>query len=121
MKKFLFILGCLFLGIVSLFALTNDFKRTIKILDCEGTYYDAVIEFSDQSETISEMGRHNAKVDVANCLCEKYLSNKNKQYKEEIIKIYTELSDISVLEKDKKNADSICKDRDAIFFKMYYY
>lgn len=122
MKKTLKIIfgtiSLLILGGFTLYIFTNEFKRTVKVGECEGIYYKKIFEkpkpgFLDLSES-------NAKNDVALCLCEKYIVNKNAKYKTEIFKLYNEAGlRYSKFEKPKQNIDSICKYRNEIFFKMY--
>lgn len=118
--KILFgIISIIVFGLFILFIFTNDFKRTITILDCEGIYYQRL--FEKPQPGYLEIGDSNAKVDVANCLCEKYLKSKNRIYKKEILKLYNEPfgSLRLVIKNPSKNIDTICKYRKEVFTKMY--
>lgn len=105
------------LGLLIVFLLNNYYSRKkIKILDCEQTY-----ELDKPKLGYLEVSESNAKVDVAICLCEKYLENKDKKYKKEILKLYNEpFGGIRlIIENPEKNIDSLCKHRNNVFTKMY--
>lgn len=118
-KILLGIISIIIFGFFILFIFTNEFKRTITVLDCEGIYYQKLFEKPEPGYL--EIGDGNAKVDVANCLCEKYLKSKNRIYKKEILKLYNEpFGSIRLIIKNpSKNIDTICKYRKEVFTKMY--
>ena len=107
------IISILVLGVFILYVFTNKFERKVKVLDCEGTYYISL--FDNSKETF---GYNNAKVDVANCLCEKYQKNKSK-YSKEVLKLYEDFNSEYKEKHPKPNIDSICKYKKDIFWKMY--
>ncbi len=117
-KVILGIISVLVVGFFIKFIFTNEFKRTITILDCEGVYYKKLVEkskpgFIDFSET-------NAKMDIANCLCEKYNKNKSENYKTEVLNIYKMKGwRWEKYETPKVNIDIICKYRKEVFAKSY--
>lgn len=114
----LIVISILVLGFLVLFIFTNDFKRKIKVLDCEGVYYAKIIEKREPGYI--DFSVSNAKNDVANCLCEKYVKNKDANYKKEILKLYEEVGmKWKKYEVPKIDIDTICKHRNEIFFKMY--
>lgn len=118
--KILFgIISIIIFGFFILFIFTNDFKRTVTVLDCEGIYYKKL--FEKQKPGYLEVDEGNAKVDVANCLCEKYMITKDNAYKKEILKLYNEpFGGVRLIIKNpSKNIDTICKYRKEIFTKMY--
>lgn len=118
MRKTFAIISIIILGIFLLFIFTNEFKRTVKVGECEGIYYKKFFEKPDPG--FIDLSESNAKNDVALCLCEKYILNKNAKYKTEILKLYNKAGlRYSKFEKPKQNIDSICKYRNEIFFKMY--
>ncbi len=101
------------------FVLNHQFERKIKILDCEGVYYKGL--FEKPKPGYLDFAESNAKVDVAICLCEKYIKNKDSLHKKEILKLYNEpFGGIRLIMKNPlKNIDSICKYRNQVFTKMY--
>jgi hypothetical protein len=116
-SKIILIISAVFgLGFLIVFLLNNYSKKKIKILDCEQTY-----ELNKPKLGYLEVSESNAKVDVAICLCEKYLENKDKKYKKEILKLYNEpFGGIRLTIKNpEKNIDSLCKHRNNVFTKMY--
>ncbi|MCY0968956.1 hypothetical protein [Chryseobacterium wangxinyae] len=104
------------LGILIVFLLKDASKKKIKILDCEQLY-----KLNEPKPGFLEVSESNAKVDVATCLCEKYLQNKDEKYKKEIIKLYYEPFGGMrlVIENPEENIDSLCKHRNAVFTKMF--
>ena len=67
-----------------------------------------------------DFSENNAKVDIANCLCEKYIKNKDTAYKKEIIKLYDNIGlKWEKYEKPNINADTICKYRGQIFIQAF--
>jgi hypothetical protein len=116
-SKIILIISLIFgLGILVVFLLKDNSKKKIKILDCEQTY-----KLDEPQPGFLEVSESNAKVDVAICLCEKYLQKKETKYKKEIIKLYKEpFGGIrSIIEKPEENVDSLCKYRNEVFTKMY--
>ena len=111
------IISILVFGFFIKFIFTNEFKRTITVLDCAGIYYQKLFEKPESGYL--EIGDSNAKVDVANCLCEKYLKSKNRIYEKEILKLYNEpFGSIRLIIKNpSKNIDTICKYRKEVFTK----
>ncbi|MFT3918166.1 hypothetical protein [Cloacibacterium sp.] len=99
--------------------LNHSFERKIKVLDCEGVYHQKL--FEKPKPGYLDFSQSNAKVDVANCLCEKYMKNKDTTYKKEILRFYKEhFGGMRLIIKNpEKNIDSICKYRNQIFIKMY--
>lgn len=100
--------------LLGLLRLINPYiPHKIKVLDCEGTYHLSL--FGRKYEGYA---KHNAEMDVARCLCEKYNQSKDKRYEKEIRRIAREnempLADTNFL------IDSICNRRDALFFYWYY-
>lgn len=116
-KILLGILSIIIFGFFILLIFTNDFKRKITVLDCEGVYYKKLFEkpkpgFIDYSE-------ENAKKRIAVCLCEKYLKNRSENYNIEILKLYDEIGvRYSNYEKGNK-IDSICKNRKYVFLELF--
>jgi hypothetical protein len=104
------------LGILVVFILKNNSKKEIKILDCVQSY-----ELNEPQPGFLEVSKSNAEVDVAICLCEKYLQNKDDKYKKEIIKLYQEPFGGMrlIIENPEENIDSLCKHRNEVFTKMY--
>lgn len=117
-KVTLIIVSILVAGGLVLFIFANEFEKKIKILDCEGIYYVKVFEkprpgYIDFSES-------NAEKEVAKCLCEKYIKNKDTVYKKEILKIYKMKGwRWEKYEPPKIDIDTICKYRNDIFIKQY--
>ena len=66
--------------------LNHSFERKIKVLDCEGVYHQKL--FEKPKPGYLDFSQSNAKVDVANCLCEKYMKNKDTAYKKEILNLF---------------------------------
>lgn len=101
------------------FVLNHPFERKITILDCEGVYYKKL--FEKQEPGYLEVDEDNAKVDVAICLCEKYMKKKDSLYKKEILRLYYEPFGgmRKTFSNPSKNIDSICKYRKDVFTKMY--
>jgi len=109
------IISILVLGVLFLYVFTNEFEKKIEVLDCEGIYYGKLFENSKET-----FGYNNAKVDVADCLCEKYQQNGGK-YSKEILKLYEDFDSEYKEKHPKSNVDSICKYKKDIFWKMYDY
>ena len=83
-KILLAVISILVVGVLMLYLFTNKFERKLNILDCEGIYYKGL--FEKPKPGYLDFSENNAKVDIANCLCEKYIKNKDTAYKKEIIK-----------------------------------
>jgi len=116
-SKIILIVSLIFgLAILIVLLLKNNSKKEINILDCKQTY-----ELDEPQPGFVEFSESNAKVDVAICLCEKYLQNKDEKYKKEIIKLYNEpFGGIRlIIENPKENIDSLCKHRNEVFTKMF--
>jgi hypothetical protein len=75
----LVILLFLGLGILILFIFSNKFEKKITVLDCESFYYKKL--FERPKPNYLDVAEDNAKVDVAICLCEKYMKNKANLHK----------------------------------------
>ena len=100
------------------FILNYRFERKIKVLDCEGVYHKKLFEKPEPGYL--DFSESNAKADVAICLCEKYIKNKDSVYRKEILKLYkTNSFNMRVIKNPEKNIDSICKYREEVFMKMY--
>lgn len=121
MKKSKIILLTIFtivFGGLIYFVLNQPFERKIKVLDCEGVYYKKLFEKPEPGYL--DFSESNAKADVAICLCEKYIKNKDSVYRKEILKLYkTNSFNMRVIKNPEKNIDSICKYREEVFMKMY--
>jgi hypothetical protein len=101
-------------GLLLIFRLINpDLTKKITILDCESTYKKSV--FGKEYEGYNY---HNAKMDIAKCLSEKFLATKNQKYEIEIRKILNEFEAYDEIKKDP--IENICKDRETIFIYWYY-
>ena len=101
-----------------LYLFTNKFERKLNILDCEGIYYKGL--FEKPKPGYLDFSENNAKADVALCLCEKYIINKDSVYRKEILKLYkTNSFNMRVIKNPEKSIDSICKYRKEVFMKMY--
>lgn len=113
----IFLLILAFGGLVYI-VLNHSFEKKIKILDCEGIYYKKLFEKPEPGYL--DFSESNAKVDVANCLCEKYIKNKDTAYKKEIIKLYNDIGlKWEKYEKPNINADTLCKNRGQIFIEAF--
>lgn len=116
-KRILGIISFIVFGFFILFIFTNDFKRTITVLDCEGVYYKKLFEKPEPG--FLDFSEENARKEVAVCLCEKYLKNRNTQYKIEILKLYDEVGiKYPIYEKGNK-IDSICNNRKYVFLELF--
>ena len=97
-----------------IFRLINpNLTKNITILDCESTYKNSVFEREYEGYNY-----HNAKMDIAKCLCERYLATKNRKYEIEIRKILNEFEAYEEIKNDP--IDDICRDRATIFIYLYY-
>ena len=112
-KKILKILGVIFLLFVLFRIINPNYTKKIAILDCSVEYKMSV--FGREYEGFNY---HNSKMDVAKCLCEKYLKTKEKKYGSEIRKIINEFE----LENAVYNMpiEKICTEREDVFFYWYY-
>ncbi|KFC24332.1 hypothetical protein [Chryseobacterium sp. FH1] len=111
------IISIIVFGFFILFIFTNDFKRKITVLDCEGVYYKKL--FEKPKPGFIDFRESNVKMDIANCLCEKYNRNKSENYKTEVLKIIKSYDNGERLLKNLKSIDTICKRRNEIFIKSY--
>lgn len=101
-------------GLLLVFRLINpDVTKSITTLDCASTYKKSV--FGKEYEGYNY---HNAKIDIAKCLCEKYETDKNKTYEIEIRKILNEFEAYKEIKND--SVERICRDKEAIFSYWYY-
>ena len=117
-KILLAIISIVVVGVLMLYLFTNKFERKLNILDCEGIYYKGL--FEKPKPGYLDFSENNAKVDIANCLCEKYIKNKDTAYKKEIIKLYDNIGlKWEKYEKPNINADTICKYRGQIFIQAF--
>lgn len=117
-KILLAVISILIVGALMLYLFTNKFERKLNILDCEGTYNKKL--FEKPGSGYLDFSESNAKVDVANCLCEKYIKNKETVYKKEIVKLYNNIGlKWKKYEKPNINADTICKYRGQIFIHAF--
>lgn len=112
-KKILKIIGVAILLFVIFRLINPDYTKRIAVLDCSEEYKMSV--FGREHEGFSY---HNSKMDVAKCLCEKYLKTKEKKYESEIRKIINEFE----LEDSVENMtiEKICTEREEVFFYWYY-
>lgn len=111
-------LGIIGLWILIFFIFTYKFEKKLKILDCESTYSEKLFEKPEPGYL--NFSESNAKNMVALCLCEKYILNKNKNYKNEILKLYEKQGiKYGRFQNSKSKIDSICKYRNQIFFKSF--
>ena len=112
-KKILTIVGIIFLLFLLFRIINPDYTKKITVLDCSVEYKMSV--FGREYEGLRY---HNSKMDVAKCLCEKYLKTKDKKYESEIRKIIDEFELKNFLY--NKTIDQICTDREEVFFYWYY-
>ncbi|WP_332452995.1 hypothetical protein [Chryseobacterium aquaticum] len=112
-KSFLIIFGIVFLIFLIFRVINPEFSRKMVVLDCTQEYKTTIFE-----REYDRFTDHNTKMDIAKCLCEKYLKTKEKKYEPEIRKIIDEFE----LKNSGYNEtiDQICTDRDEIFFYWYY-
>jgi len=112
-KRLLKIVGIVFI-LFALFRIINpNYTKKIIVLDCSEEYEMSV--FGREHEGFSY---HNSKMDVAKCLCGKYMMTKEKKYESEIRKIINEFDlEDSVY---NKTIERICADREEVFFYWYY-
>ena len=116
-KKIISILiASILLIVLILFLFTYRFEEKIKILDCEANY-----KLEKSKPGYLDFSESNAKVEVANCLCEKYINTKEGKYKVEILKLYNEPFGgmRMIIKNPEKNIDTICKYRNEVFTKMH--
>jgi hypothetical protein len=112
-KKILKILGVISLLFVLFRIINPNYTKKIAVLDCSVEYKMSV--FGREYEGFNY---HNSKMDVAKCLCEKYLKTKERKYESEIRKIINEFE----LENAVYNMpiEKICTEREDVFFYRYY-
>lgn len=112
-KNILKIAGIIFI-LFSIFRIVNpNLTKSIGVQNCTSEYYMSV--FGREYEGFRY---HNAKMEVAKCLCEKYIQTKNQKYATEIYRIINEFElDVS----EEKNAiEKICNNREEIFSDWFY-
>ncbi len=101
---------CLFL----VFRFVNpDITKNITMLDCTGKY-----QVSMFGRPYEGYNYHNAKMDIATCLCEKYIATKDKKYATEIGKILNEFEAYENIKNEP--VEDICRNADSIFIYWYY-
>lgn len=112
-KKILKILGII-LVLFAIFRLVNpESTKSVTIQECKSKYKMSV--FGREYEGFRY---HNAKMEVAKCLCKKYIQTKDKKYAEEIYKIINEFELNEFVEKN--SIEEICKNSEEIFSNWYY-
>ena len=116
-KILLAIISIVVVGVLMLYLFTNKFERKLNVLDCEGVYYKGL--FGSENSFKIESDINDAKGNIAKCLCEKYVINKKKEYKKEILILFEKYQGGIVPDAIYKNPnhkiDSICKYREMIF------
>ncbi len=101
---------CLFL----VFRLVNPvITKSITVLNCEGKYKMSVF-----GRTYEGYNYHNAKMDIAKCLCEKYIATKDKKHATEIGKILNEFEAYDNIKTEP--VANICNNRNLVFTYWYY-
>jgi hypothetical protein len=101
---------CLFL----VFRFVNpDIAKSVKVQDCDSKYKKSV--FGRDHEGYNY---HNAKMDIATCLCEKYIATKDKKYATEIGKILNEFEAYENIKNEP--VEDICRNADSVFIYWYY-
>ncbi|MCH5715525.1 hypothetical protein [Niabella hibiscisoli] len=101
---------CLFL----VFRLLNPtITKSMTVLRCEGKYKMSVF-----GRPYEGYNYHNAKMDIAKCLCKKYIATKDKKHATEIGKILSEFEAYDNI-KDEP-VEEICENRDSVFIYWYY-
>jgi hypothetical protein len=112
-KRILLIAGftlCLLL----VFRLVNpDITKNTTVLDCTGKY-----QVSMFGRPYEGYNYHNAKMDIATCLCEKYIAIKDKKYATEIGKILNEFEAYENIKNEP--VEDICRNADSVFIYWYY-
>lgn len=110
----IFKIAAITIVLFAIFRFVNpDLTRSISVFDCKSYY-----EMSVFGREYEGFNYHNSKMDVAKCLCEKYLQTKNNKYADEIYKIIDEYELNEFVE--EKTIDTICKNREEIFLNWYY-
>lgn len=111
-KKWIFLTFSLILAF-GIFRLVNpNLNKEVSALDCKSTYQKSI--FGREYEGFNY---HNAKMDLAKCLCEKYAATKDEKYKSEIKKILLEFEYDKI---EETNYDEICKNSETFFGYWYY-
>ncbi|MCW0485632.1 hypothetical protein [Riemerella anatipestifer] len=112
-KRILNILVIL-IGLFITFRLINpSLSKNIQILDCKTEYKMSIFE-----REYEDFRYHNAKMEIAKCLCEKYIQTKNNTYKNETEKIINEFELHESV--SHKTIEEICIKRNEIFSDWYY-
>ena len=101
-----------------LYLFTNKFERKLNVLDCEGVYYKGL--FEKPKPGYLDFSIDNAKVEIANCLCEKYMKSKDVKYKKEILNLFENYKAITIIpdaiyKNPRYKVDSICKYKNMVF------
>lgn len=113
MKKILKI-AAVILCVFLVFRLVNpDITKNITVLDCTGKYQVSIF-----GRPYEGYNYHNAKMDIAKCLCEKYIATKDKKYATEIRKILNEFDAYASIKDD--SIEDVCKNADSVFTYWYY-
>lgn len=107
------IIGLIVLLLLVFRLINPNLNKKINVLACEANYQKSV--FGKEYEGYNY---HNAKVDIAKCLSEKYLGTKDKKYEIEIRKILNEFEAYDNIKNDP--IEGICRDRETIFTYWYY-
>ena len=114
-----------FVSLVGIDLAGNDTDEKIPMRvfleDIDSFYNGSAVQTDGSSVVLTGIATlNNAKVDIANCLCEKYIKNKDTAYKKEIIKLYDNIGlKWEKYEKPNINADTICKYRGQIFIQAF--
>ena len=106
------------LGGLIYFVLNHPFERKIKVLDCEGVYHQKL--FEKPKPGYLDFSIDTAKVESANCLCEKYMKSKDVKYKKEILNLFENYKAITIIpdaiyKNPRYKVDSICKYKNMVF------
>ncbi|MDQ0594696.1 hypothetical protein QFZ37_003065 [Chryseobacterium ginsenosidimutans] len=112
-KRFLKIFGIVFFIFLIFRVINPEFSKKMVVLDCTKEYKITI--FKREYDGFTD---HNTKMDIAKCLCEKFLQTKEKKYESEIQKIINEF-ELQDSVKDKTIED-ICNEREEIFFYWFY-
>ena len=112
-SKTLKIVGSIICLLLIFWLINPNITKNINTLNCKSTYKKSV--FGREYEGYNY---HNAKMDIANCLCEKYLTTKNKKYEIEIRKILNEFEAYHEIKHEP--IEKICKNKHATFSYWYY-
>lgn len=111
-KTFIVISISIILAFVVFRMVNPDISKEVVALDCKATYQKSI--FGNEYEGFNY---HNAKMDLAKCLCAKYSGSKDEKYKLEIKKILLEFKYEKV---EETNYDDICKNSETYFGYWYF-